>query len=109
MLVIAFSAARLCFLHYIIFAKYFFIIILYDKTFDRWSCRLRFLLPSFYFCMSQHHLCFRLPQPFLLLQRSRARGWEEDLSEPSLPPFLMATSARASSHLSDAAEIYVAV
>ncbi|KAJ4942250.1 hypothetical protein JOQ06_012116 [Pogonophryne albipinna] len=34
---------------------------------------------------------------------------EEDLSEASLPPFLMATSARASSHLSDAAEIYVAV
>ncbi|CAB1415731.1 unnamed protein product [Pleuronectes platessa] len=45
----------------------------------------------------------------MLPHRRRARGWEEDLSEASLPPFLMATSARASSHLSDAAEIYVAV
>lgn len=36
-------------------------------------------------------------------------GLGEDLSEASLPPFLTATSARASSHLSAAAQIYVAV
>lgn len=53
-------------------------------------------------------LKFGLPPLFLSVQRIKARGCEEDLSEASLPPSLMPTSARASSHLSDAAQIYVA-
>lgn len=38
----------------------------------------------------------------------KARGCEEDLSQSSQPPLLVATSARTTSHLS-AVEIYVAV
>ncbi|KAI9521751.1 hypothetical protein NQZ68_003906 [Dissostichus eleginoides] len=49
------------------------------------------------------------PITLSLSAEKQGQRLEEDLSEASLPPFLMATSAKASSHLSDAAEIYVAV
>lgn len=53
---ISFSTSSLLhFLHYVLFADLFFCIILFDQTFDRWFCRLRFLLPSFLFLHEPTH------------------------------------------------------
>ena len=48
-------------------------------------------------------------EPACAMQRNRGRGWEEQLSEASTPPFLMAGSASAFSQLSEHTEIYVVV
>lgn len=53
-------------------------------------------------------LCLSVSQPFHFVQLSRPEVVKRNLSQTSLPPLLVATSARTTSHLS-AAEIYVAV
>lgn len=61
------------------------------------------------FQVTENSPLFHSPTTLSLSAARGARGWEEDLSEASLPPLLTAASARASSYLSAAAHIYVAV
>lgn len=68
-------------------------------------CLLELLQAKLY-CTTR--LCLSVSQPFHFVQLSRPEVVKRNLSQTSLPPLLVATSARTTSHLS-AAEIYVAV